>query len=219
MDQVKEDLENIKSKVLEQIKNQYPEEQAREFENKINSMNEDQFVAFLKQQGILKEDGSPAQDSQCIFCSMVNGQIPTTNIAENEDAIAILELNPISQGHSLIIPREHLESEDLLSATTKDLANQVAEQLRKAFIAQRVDQIPANVMGHQVINLLPVFSNETMESPRTKQTPEGLAKLKEHFENSKPQQIEETVEEQEELEEDEIEQISEKDMILPKRIP
>ena len=87
-------------------------------------------------------------------------------------------------------------------------------------MSQRVDQIPANVMGHQMINLLPIYSNETTESPRTKQTPESLAKLKEQFDNSKPEQINLSESSPEQKEEDEeIEQISEKDMLLPKRIP
>lgn len=219
MDQAKQDLDNIKVKLLEQIKTQYSEEQAKELTKRIEKMQDDEFVVFLKTQGLLKDDGTPQQETQCIFCSMVFGQIPTTKIDENEKAIAILELNPISQGHALIIPKDHLESEEQITPEIKSLTNQVSKQLKKAFLAQRVDQIPANVMGHQIINLLPIYSNETIESPRTKQTPEGLAELKKTFDNSKPEQIIQKQEIQEETKEKELEQINEKDMILPRRIP
>jgi len=213
------DLVNIKSKVIEQIKNQFEEPQRSEFISKINDMTDEQFVEFLKQQGLIQgEEESPKQ--QCIFCSMVFGDIPTTKIGENEKAISILELNPITQGHSLIIPKEHIETEDKLPPEIKDLANQISEKIKKSFNPKRIDLIPGHVMGHQLINILPIYNNETIESPRQKQTPEGLAKLKETIEKAQPEQIEEKEKPKEEkVEEQKKEEINETNTWLPKRIP
>jgi histidine triad (HIT) family protein len=181
------DLENIKKKLLEQINSQYEPEKAKAFTEKINEMNDDQFIDFLKKQGLLNENGE--QKQQCIFCSMIDGSIPTTKIAENDDAIAILEINPISKGHTLIIPKKHIETEKDFPKSTKDFTLKLAEELKSAFKPQRVDLEGANVMGHQALNLIPVYSNETINSPRYQETPEGLKKLKEEFENTKPTTI------------------------------
>ena len=46
-----------------------------------------------------------AQD--CIFCKIVKGQIPSIKIYENESVLAFPDIGPISQGHTLIIPKDH----------------------------------------------------------------------------------------------------------------
>ena len=43
----------------------------------------------------------------CIFCKIAAGEIPSRKIYEDSDLIAIMDLNPTSKGHSLIIPKEH----------------------------------------------------------------------------------------------------------------
>ena len=45
----------------------------------------------------------------CIFCKMIAGQIPVTKIYEDEDILAFLDIGPVSDGHTLVIPREHFE--------------------------------------------------------------------------------------------------------------
>lgn len=44
----------------------------------------------------------------CVFCEIVAGRLPATITAEWPDAIAIVPLNPASEGHELIIPRRHV---------------------------------------------------------------------------------------------------------------
>ena len=43
----------------------------------------------------------------CLFCDMVNNKIPTKKIYEDEYCIAILDLHPSSDGHTLVIPKKH----------------------------------------------------------------------------------------------------------------
>ncbi len=45
----------------------------------------------------------------CLFCKMVAGQIPVTKIYEDETVLAFLDIGPISDGHALIIPKQHFE--------------------------------------------------------------------------------------------------------------
>jgi histidine triad (HIT) family protein len=212
------DLVNIKSKVIEQVKSQFEEPQRTEFISKINDMTDEQFVEFLKQQGLIQGDGETTKQ-QCIFCSMVFGDIPTTKIGENEKAISILELNPITLGHSLVIPKEHIEKEENMPEETKKLTREISEKIKKTFNPKRIDLIPGHVMGHQLINVLPIYKDETIESPREKQTPEGLAKLKETIDKAEPEQIEEKEKPKKEKTEELKEKINETNTWLPKRIP
>ncbi|MDA3836934.1 MAG: HIT domain-containing protein [Nanoarchaeota archaeon] len=187
MEDTTNNLANIKLKLIDHLKKTYDEAKANELIEKINNMNQEAFLEFLKKQGLIKGEGDHAQN--CVFCSMITGNIPTTNIGGNDRAIAILEINPISIGHSMIIPNDHFENEAAMPEEVKELANQISETLTKTFKPQRVDQIPGNVMGHQIINLLPIYNNETIESERNNETPEGLAKLKEQIETSGPKRI------------------------------
>jgi len=46
-------------------------------------------------------------NSDCIFCKIVEGAIPSTKLFEDDSCIAILDINPITFGHSLYIAKEH----------------------------------------------------------------------------------------------------------------
>ncbi len=48
--------------------------------------------------------------SNCIFCKIINGEIPSTKIYENDYLIAIEDINPKAKVHSLVIPKVHVES-------------------------------------------------------------------------------------------------------------
>ncbi len=43
----------------------------------------------------------------CVFCRMVAGEIPVTKVFEDEAVFAFLDIGPISDGHTLVIPRQH----------------------------------------------------------------------------------------------------------------
>ncbi len=51
----------------------------------------------------------------CLFCEIVNQEVIANVIYEDDDVIAILDLYPIDSGHTLVIPKEHVE--DYLSTT------------------------------------------------------------------------------------------------------
>lgn len=47
--------------------------------------------------------------SDCLFCRIVEGEIPSKRIYEDETAVAFLDINPWQQGHALVIPRRHVK--------------------------------------------------------------------------------------------------------------
>ena len=46
-------------------------------------------------------------DDDCIFCRIVAGEIPSRTVAETDEAIAFLDVNPLSPGHTLVVPKGH----------------------------------------------------------------------------------------------------------------
>ena len=204
----------IKKQLQEQIKD-FPDDKRREAESQINSMDAVQLEEFLKANNLVKGEGKV---DSCPFCSIVFGDIPSTKIGENDSAIAVLEINPISKGHTLIIPKEHVDSPDKLPVSLQDLVKEISEKLKSAFSPKDILVKSINLFGHEVVNLLPVYNNETMESTKNQATPEDLAKLKAEIESA-PEVVEEVKAEKIDNEEENIEQISEEDMWLPVRIP
>jgi len=213
MSETKKNLENIKTKLIDHINSNYEKSKAEEFIKNIKSMNDEEFTAFLKEQGLL----NAGEKSQCIFCSIVFGDIPSTKIGENEKAIAILDIKPSSLGHSLIIPKEHITSKEEIPEEVGKLALEVQEKIEKAFHPKRIDLISSNVMGHEIINVLPVYKEESLESQRKNLSPEEIEKIKEKIEEVKIEPPKE--EKTEEVKEEKTEEINEKNTWLPKRIP
>ncbi|WP_226011358.1 HIT family protein [Halomicrobium salinisoli] len=48
-------------------------------------------------------------EADCIFCQIVAGEIPGRTVYEDDDVLAFLDANPLAEGHTLVIPKEHHE--------------------------------------------------------------------------------------------------------------
>ncbi|MBX0295989.1 HIT family protein [Haloarcula nitratireducens] len=60
--------------------------------------------------------------SDCVFCQIVAGDIPSRTVYEDDDVLAFLDANPLSQGHTLVIPKAHHETlEDLPADVGSDV--------------------------------------------------------------------------------------------------
>lgn len=69
----------------------------------------------------------------CIFCGIVAGDIPSTDLYEDDQVLAFLDVNPVAEGHALVIPKAHHERvTDFDTETTAavfDAARQIARAL------------------------------------------------------------------------------------------
>lgn len=76
--------------------------------------------------------------NQCLFCRIVQGEIPATLLVETEDCVAFRDVNPQAPVHVLVLPREHIESlNDASDARVVGrLATVAAEIARKEGIAE-----------------------------------------------------------------------------------
>ena len=84
-------------------------------------------------------------DPNCLFCKIVAGDIPSTQVFEDERTIAFMDINPGTRGHLLVIPRAH--STDLLEIDGEDLA-------ACALTAQRMTREVKDKLGADGVNLV-----------------------------------------------------------------
>ena len=49
-------------------------------------------------------------DDKCLFCGIVSGELPATVVYEDENALAFLDHRPLFPGHTLLVPRQHVET-------------------------------------------------------------------------------------------------------------
>lgn len=83
--------------------------------------------------------------ADCIFCKIHAGEIPSQRVYEDARCFAILDINPVSWGHVLILPREHHE-------TWTDLPAELAAHL--ATVTQKIAVAVKKAAGAEGFNLL-----------------------------------------------------------------
>ncbi|MDR2448612.1 MAG: HIT family protein [Prevotellaceae bacterium] len=119
-----------------------------------------------------------------IFTKIIRGEIPSYKIAEDERFFAFLDINPVSKGHTLVIPKQETDYLfDLDAALLGDLmqfAQKIASALKQAIACKRIGVV---VMGlevpHAHIHLIPMNSEADIDfrKPKLELTPDEFTTL------------------------------------------
>ena len=81
----------------------------------------------------------------CIFCKIINGEIPSFKIYETDDLVAFLDISQATKGHTLIVPKKHFDN--FLAVDE--------ETLKKVVVAQKeVAKILSNKLGTDAFNFV-----------------------------------------------------------------
>ncbi|MEK6844912.1 MAG: HIT domain-containing protein [Nanoarchaeota archaeon] len=209
-----EQTKQIKQQIIQQIENTFPEDKKDSAIQQIEEMNDSELEKFLEQNNLIKTPEN--NEEQCIFCSIISEKIPGYKISENESALAVLEINPVSKGHTLVIPKVHVQE---ISKETQDFAKELSLKLKEKLSVSK--GIPSGIkemqieesemFGHKIINLIPIYDDKTFTGKRQPVSKKVLENLQKELEIKKPEEQEEAIQEKK------PEIISEK--FLPKRIP
>jgi len=117
---------------------------------------------------------------ECSFCKIVERKILSFKIAENERALAFLDIAPTAKGTTLVIPKFH--ANDIFEVTEKDIAavglliKQVSEKMRKNLNANGVNILNASGKAaqqsvfHLHFHLIPRFENDGLNAWPFKKT-------------------------------------------------
>lgn len=208
-----EQIGPLKQQIIGHINSTFPEDRKNDAIQQIESMDEQQLEEFLIQNNLISGD-SGEQKQQCVFCSIARGQAPSVKLDENQSAIAILEINPLSEGHTIIVPKGHLEKNP---PEAENLARHVERKIKSALNPKDIIAEHENLFGHSIINIIPVYGDE-LKKERKKASQEELAKLQEKIKKSSEKKFEhKQLDVQNPERNPEI--IKEKDSWLPRRIP
>lgn len=108
----------------------------------------------------------------CIFCKIIQGEIPSVKIYEDEKVFAFEDIHPISDGHTLIIPKRHaeniweIEEEDLLAI--HKTSQKLCQAMKKALDVTGIAVLQLN--GKAVNQLVMHYHLHLI--PRTREAPE-----------------------------------------------
>ena len=106
----------------------------------------------------------------CIFCKIAAGEIPSETVYEDEDFRVILDLNPASKGHALILPKDH--ADDIFDLSDKDkervlfVASKVASAMKKALCCTGINLVQNNgesagqTVKHFHLHLIPRYDGD-----------------------------------------------------------
>lgn len=83
--------------------------------------------------------------SDCIFCKIIAGEIPSTKIFENDELVAFKDINPAAKTHLLIVPKKHIDSVITLDETKGD-----GDLVGRMVLAARDIAKEKNLTGYQL---------------------------------------------------------------------
>lgn len=130
--------------------------------------------------------------SDCIFCKIINGDIPSTKVFENEHVLAFLDISQVTKGHTLIIPKIHKEN---VYELTPEIAQQIFEVAPKIANALKETYQPIGMnlvnnngekagqsVFHFHLHLLPRYGDgdgfgAVWKSHQSEYSPEDLQKM------------------------------------------
>lgn len=108
--------------------------------------------------------------SECVFCRIANGEIPSATLYEDDDFRVILDLGPASKGHALILPKSHAaniyELPDELAGKAMVLAKKMAGRMTEALecdgfnIVQNNGEVAGQTVFHFHMHLIPRYEGD-----------------------------------------------------------
>ncbi len=133
----------------------------------------------------------------CIFCKIAGKEVPSSLVYEDETALAFLDIRPLNEGHTLVIPKEHYENifdipQELISyihGVTKRVAIAVekATQADGISIIQQNGKAAGQDIFHLHVHIIPRYEGQKM--PRLSEISEAdreklsqtAAKIRQYF--------------------------------------
>ena len=111
--------------------------------------------------------------SDCVFCRIVAGQIPSTKVHEDEHTLAFMDLGQVNPGHVLVAVKKHaanlFELDDMQAAAVARTSTRVARAIRDALSPAGLSVYQANgkaagqTVFHYHVHLLPRHEADGME--------------------------------------------------------
>jgi len=142
------------------------EEQLKELQEKLEKMSPEERQTFMRE--------------QCVFCQIIDGKVPGKKVYEDDLCIALLDINPATKGHILLLPKEHVSiapqvPQDIMLHLGK-MAKKLSHACLRGLQAKGTNLFMANgpaagqVANHFIIHIIPRYEDDgidTLSLPET----------------------------------------------------
>lgn len=127
-------------------------------------------------------------DPNCIFCKIIDGEIPSCRVYEDDLCVAFLDLAPFEEGHTLVVPRFHAATlldmpDDLLAKILPSVRN-VAKLLREKLpcdgfnVMQNNGKCATQTVPHVHFHVIPRWNDHPAKwEPGKYAEPDGMRKM------------------------------------------
>ena len=112
--------------------------------------------------------------NDCAFCQIVAGKIPAEKVYEDESVLAFLDIHPVNPGHTLVVPKNHVEefqdmSEDLYGHVFS-VVQKLARDLKQRLQAVRVGLVVEGFdVAHVHVHVFPINGLGDITTKRTRE--------------------------------------------------
>lgn len=106
----------------------------------------------------------------CLFCKIISGEISIYKVYEDENVLAFLDIEPLTKGHTVVVPKQHVEN--LLDLDDKGVANlfsavkKIAQNLEDKLgidgmnIGINMGKVAGQAMNHLHVHILPRYAGD-----------------------------------------------------------
>lgn len=109
----------------------------------------------------------------CIFCKIINGDIPSKKVYEDKDVLAILDISQATKGHTLVIPKKHYDNilsineDDYLAVMkkVKELSNKIVTNLgaEGVNILNNCNEVAGQSVMHFHVHIIPRYKKDDLK--------------------------------------------------------
>ncbi|MFD1017763.1 HIT family protein [Thalassobacillus hwangdonensis] len=111
-----------------------------------------------------------SRHEDCIFCKIIEGEIPSAKVYEDEDVYAFLDISQVTKGHTLVIPKKHVKNIYETDAETAEKlfarVPRIAEGIKQAFnpngmnVLNNNEEAAGQTVFHLHLHLIPRYGKE-----------------------------------------------------------
>lgn len=91
----------------------------------------------------------------CLFCEIINGNIPSTKVYEDDMIYAFKDINPVAPVHFLVVPKQHIENVNEVNAENSKYVSHIFEKIPEIAKSQGID-------SYRIINNCGVDAGQTV---------------------------------------------------------
>lgn len=110
------------------------------------------------------------RDANCIFCKILAGEIPSYVIYEDDDFKAILDVDPATKGHTLLLPKNHAanlyELDEVTASKVIPTAKKIADKMKSALncdglnLVQNNGEVAGQTVNHFHLHMIPRYTTD-----------------------------------------------------------